>query len=183
MDSTEKIAQADLAQMKIIHYGDPRLTEPATPIEQIDQSVLALAQRMFQVMSAAEGVGLAAPQVGVTVRIFVASPTVSPDDRRVYVNPRIVSTDGSQQFDEGCLSVPGVTGKIKRFHTITIEATDLDGEKFTETGTDLLARIFQHEMDHLDGRLIIDRMGSVARIAHQRTLNQLQTEHDSPEED
>ncbi|MCK4275264.1 MAG: peptide deformylase, partial [Phycisphaerae bacterium] len=118
MDSTEKIAQVDLAQMKIIHYGDPRLTERATPIEQIDQSVRALAQRMFQIMFAAGGVGLAAPQVGVTVRIFVASPTVSPDDRRVYVNPRIVSADGSQQFDEGCLSVPGVTGKIKRFHTI-----------------------------------------------------------------
>ena len=107
------------------------------------------------------------------LRIFVSSPTAEDADRRVYVNPAFLQLDGQQEEEEGCLSVPGVTTTINRYSLAVIEACDLDGKKFQETGQGLLARIFQHEMDHLDGRLIIDRMGSVARLAHRWTLNEL----------
>jgi peptide deformylase len=119
-------------------------------------------------------VGLAGPQVGVTVRIFVASPTFEESDRRVYVNPHIVALDGTQVGDEGCLSFPGVSCKIKRANAATIRALGLDGEEFEETGEELTARIFQHECDHLDGRLLVDRMGSVAKLANRRTLKELE---------
>jgi len=177
MNANEKISQLDLSSLKIITYGDPRLAEPCSPIDEIDDAVRALADRMFEIMFTSGGVGLAAPQVGATVRLFVASPTASPEDKKAYVNPRIVSQDGGETLEEGCLSVPGVRGKIKRYKTVTIEAQDLTGRTFTETGRGVLARIFQHEMDHLDGRVIVDRMGSVARMAHRRRLADLAAEH------
>jgi len=177
MNSAQKISQADPAGLKIISYGDPRLSEPCTPIERIDDSVRALVERMFEVMFEAQGVGLAAPQVGITVRLFVACPTLNPEDKRVYINPRIISTEGWQELEEGCLSVPGVVSRIKRPKVVTIEAQGLDGQTFRETGRDLVARIFQHEMDHLDGRTIVNRMGSVARLAHRQTLRELMARH------
>jgi len=174
MTSEEKIRQADLRSLRVIHYPDPRLAEEATPISQFNEELSALADRMFEIMLSAGGVGLAAPQVGVTVRLFVASPTAEPEDRHVYVNPRIISAEGWQEDEEGCLSVPGVRCKIKRRQRILLEAQDLTGRCFQETGEGLLARIFQHESDHLEGRLILDRMGSVARLANRRQIRDLQ---------
>lgn len=173
MDANDKINQVDLSSLRIIHYGDPRLAETATEIAQVDAAVGALVERMFELMFSAAGVGLAAPQVGVTVRLFVASSTFSPDDRRVYINPRILSVGGSQDNDEGCLSLPGIHCTVKRPEIVVIEATGLDGERFTETGDALTARVFHHEMDHLNGTMIADRMGSVARLANRRALKEL----------
>lgn len=168
-----KTGQADLAALSVILYPDERLREVCTPVEEVDDSVRALVERMSELMFAARGVGLAAPQVGAVVRLFIASPTFRPEDRRVYINPRIVSIDGRQDGDEGCLSFPGISCKIKRGKTATIRALNLAGQEFEETGEDLAARIFQHECDHLDGRLLVDRMGSVARLANRRALSDL----------
>ena len=181
MGQNDKIKQADIDSLKIIHYPDPRLREVCTPLDDPqDESVRALAAKMFEMMFAARGVGLAAPQVGVTVRLFVASPTLHDQDLRVYINPRIIEAADRQEAEEGCLSLPGVTCNIKRHNCVTIEATGLDGRQFQESGEQLLAKIFEHEMDHIDGRLISDRMGSVARLAHRRTLKQLEERFAKP---
>ena len=176
MTSDERIRQADLDKLRIIHYPDPRLREACTPVEPVDESVRALAEKMIELMAAASGVGLAAPQVGVTVRLFVAVPTEDPTDRRVYINPEIVAVDGAQDGEEGCLSFPDISCRIKRYETATIRARGLDGELFEETGTGLTARIYQHESDHLDGRLLVDRMGTVAKLAARRALKDLEEE-------
>jgi len=171
----KKLSNVDVASLTILCYPDPRLRERSTAVEDpTDPAVAALAAKMFELMSAARGVGLAAPQVGVTVRLFVACPTGEPDDRHVYINPRIVSAEGWQTGEEGCLSFPGVCGKIKRNQVATIRATGLDGEEFEAVGEGLAARVFQHEIDHLDGRLLVDRLGSVARLAHRRELKALE---------
>lgn len=177
MTSDEKIRQADLNTLRVVHYPDPRLREVSTPVEQIDGSVRALAEKMLDLMVAGRGVGLAAPQVGVTVRLFVAVPTDDPTDRRVYINPEIVAVDGSDDGEEGCLSFPDISCRVKRYETATIRARGLDGELFEETGMGLAARIYQHESDHLDGRLLIDRMGTVAKLAARRALKDLEKEY------
>ncbi len=175
-NSSEKIKNADLSALRIIHYPDPRLREQTTPVEQFDDDLRRLVERMFELMSKASGVGLAASQVGITVNMFTACPTGEPSQRKVYVNPRIVSAEGEQEQEEGCLSLPNIYGKIKRHAKVTIEAQDLEGNEFTETGEELIARMFEHETDHLAGRMIIDRMGSVRRMAVRRQLKELEKE-------
>jgi len=164
----------DLAALRIIHYPDPRLAAPAQPLERVDDSVRRLADRMFELMAQAHGVGLAATQVGLAIQLFVATPSGEPTDRRVYVNPQLVSMDGKAEEEEGCLSVPGITCKLKRYKEVTIRATGLDGREFQETGVDLAARVYQHETDHLAGMLILDRMGTVARLANRRAIRELE---------
>lgn len=174
MSPNPQLAGVDLEALQVVKYPDPRLAGPSQPVQVIDDAMRALVEKMFELMFKAKGVGLAAPQVGLNLRMFVASPSYEPGDRRVYINPHIVSVDGAQESDEGCLSVPGVDSKIRRYSTVTVEATGLDGQVFQETGTKLVARIFQHEMDHLNGQLILDRMGSVSKLAHRRTIRELE---------
>jgi peptide deformylase len=174
MSGNEIVREADIAALRVITYPDPRLREACAAVDEEDDRVRRLAEKMFDLMFASRGVGLAAPQVGLAVRLFVASPSFEAEDRRVYVNPRIVAADGRQEEEEGCLSFPGVACKIKRFQTVTIEAVGLDGEPFAETLDGLASRIVQHEGDHLDGRLIVDRMGAVAKLANRRALRQLE---------
>lgn len=174
MSADEKIRQVDLSSLEVLRYPDPRLRETCTPVEQVDAYVRALVGRMFELMFAARGVGLAASQVGLSVRLFIASPTFAPEDRRVYINPRIIAAEGSQEGDEGCLSFPSMYCKVKRHSVVTIRAQNLDGKWFEETGEELAARIFEHEIDHLSGSLLVDRMGSVAKLAHRRALRDLE---------
>ncbi|MCJ7543395.1 MAG: peptide deformylase [Phycisphaerae bacterium] len=178
MAQRDDIAHLDLAALRILHYPDPRLQQPAKTVQTVDAALGALVERMFELMAAARGVGLAAPQVGLPLRVFVACPTGEPADRRAYVNPTLLERDGQMEEEEGCLSVPGVTSHIKRFSRVTLGATDLAGQRFQQSGQGLLARIFQHETDHLDGRLIVDRMGSLARLAHRRALRDLRKQFD-----
>jgi peptide deformylase len=177
MTSKEKALSADLAALRIIRYPDPRLAEVSTPIEEVGEYLRPLVGRMFELMFAARGVGLAGSQVGVTVRLFVASPAYDKSDRRVYVNPRILMVDGSQEEEEGCLSVPGINIRVKRYATATIEATGLDGNTFRESGTELIARMYQHELDHLNGQIIVDKMGTVARLANRKTIKGLEEKY------
>ena len=174
MDSAEKIRQAAPASLEIIRYPDPRLTEVCSPVDRVDQDVVAMVERMFELMFEGKGVGLAAPQVGVTVRLFITSPAYDQADRNVYINPQIIAADGSCESEEGCLSFPGINCRIKRAAVVTVRALDLAGEPFEQTADELAARIIQHENDHLDGWTIVNRMGTVARMTNRRQLKDLE---------
>ena len=174
MSINEQIRQVDIDSLKIVYYPDPRLRQISAPLEVVDEAVRRLAEKMLQLMFASRGVGLAAPQVGIAGRLFVASPTSDPADRQVYVNPQIVSVEGSQEGEEGCLSFPSINCKIKRPNVAIIRALNLNGEVFEQFGQGLAARIYLHEIDHLDGKLLVDRMGSVAKLANRKLLRELE---------
>ena len=176
MSSSDILREVDIDKLAILRYPDPRLREVCTAVDPVDRPVADLVERMFELMFAARGVGLAAAQVGVAVRLFVASPTFDTDDRQVFVNPRIIACDGWQEEEEGCLSFPEIHCRIKRHAEVTVEAFDLRGERFEQTACALTARIVQHEIDHLDGRLLVDRMGTVAKLTHRKTLKHLEAE-------
>lgn len=177
MNAREKIQSVDVETLRIIRYPDPRLKESCTPIEEVDDSVTALTNKMARLMFASNGVGLAAAQVGVTVRLFLASPTFDENDLHVYINPKIVEKHGSINDEEGCLSFPNIFCRIKRAEKVTVEALGLDGKPFTQTVEGLHARILQHENDHLEGILLADRMGSVAKLAKRRALQSLEQQY------
>ena len=165
----------DLSALTITRYPAGVLAQPTRLVEVFDEKLAALTRRMFELMYQAKGVGLAGTQVGLSLRLFVANPNGAPGEgEAVYVNPRILSMDGSAVGEEGCLSVPGIQVKIKRATRVTIRAQDLSGKEFEQTGEGLLARIFQHETDHLDGTLVVNRMSVVARLANRRTLKELE---------
>jgi peptide deformylase len=174
MPDFDPLEDLDVSALRILHYPDPRLERTAVEVAGVDERVRALVERMLELMFAGRGVGLAAPQVGVSARLFVASPSFEETDRRVYINPRIVESAGRQEAEEGCLSLPEVHCRVKRAATVTIEAMGLDGEIFRESGEDLAARIFQHESDHLDGVLLTRRMSPVARMANRKALRGLE---------
>lgn len=166
----------DLAALKIVRYPDPRLRGPCLKVEGIDDALRALTRRMFELMYVARGVGLAAPQVGLPLRLFVANPAggPDPDQEAVYISPVVEEQSGQMIEDEGCLSLPGLNCKIKRANVVTLTATDLDGQRFRQTGEELIARIFQHETDHLNGLLIADKMSAVSKMANRRLLKELE---------
>ena len=177
MSQDDKIAGLDVSKLRLIHYPDPRLKEVCEPVRDPSaRGVRRLIERMWELLIKHSGVGLAGPQVGVTVRLFVTSPTCQTGDLHAYINPRIVSAEGSQEEPEGCLSFPGISCPIKRSNIVTVEAVRPDGEIFRETAEGLAARIIQHECDHLDGRLLVDRMGSVAKLTNRRALKQLEAD-------
>ncbi|HYE20169.1 MAG TPA: peptide deformylase [Tepidisphaeraceae bacterium] len=159
--------------LKIVLYPDPRLKKMSSPVTTFDDELKAIAARMFELMREHRGVGLAAPQVGLNVRMFVMNATGEDADDRVYVNPQLLDAEGEEEGEEGCLSIPQVNARIWRSEKLRMVAQDLDGKPFEEIGTDLVARIWQHETDHLNGTLITERMGPVARLAARRVLKEL----------
>jgi peptide deformylase len=164
--------------LHIVHYPHPALRAKAKLVAEVNEEVRAVAGRMIELMHEAKGVGLAAPQVALGWRMFVANPTGNPEDNRLYINPVLSkpSVDTGPR-EEGCLSIPGVYGQIMRPLAITITATDLEGNTFTDSSDELLARIWQHETDHLDGVLILDRMTPSDKDANRRQLRQLEREY------
>lgn len=169
----------DPKALRIVCYPDPVLRTRAKPIEAVTDRVRAVARRMIELMHESSGVGLAAPQVGLSWRLFVANPDRQLDQDRAFVNPVLnnLSRDGLEQ-EEGCLSIPGVNGQIVRPQAVTIDALDLDGNPFQLTGNELSARVWQHETDHLDGVLIIDRMAPIDKMANRRALQDLEKDYD-----
>jgi peptide deformylase len=131
---------------------------------------------MIEIMIEQKGVGLAGPQAGVNLRIFVISLDGTPESAKVYINPKIKTSGGLEANSEGCLSLPNITANIKRFKNCTVTATDLDGNEFSDDADDLYSRVLQHEFDHLEGMMIKDRMGRVSAIAAKRHLKKLQEE-------
>lgn len=163
-------------RLRIVHFPDPILKKPAKEVAEIDAEVIAVARRMLELMREAKGVGLAAPQVGLSLRLFVCNPTGEPGDDLICVNPVLSRLDGAEEKEEGCLSIPGATVTMRRAMRVTLYARDLEGRLFQREGVDLPARIFQHEMDHLDGKLIIDNMSASDAIANRKVLKQLKEE-------
>jgi peptide deformylase len=168
----------DYSTCCLTKYPTPVLIEPAKPVETIDDSIRQLAEMMIDIMVETQGVGLAGPQAGVNLRIFVASIDGTKENAKVYINPAIKVEGALVTNEEGCLSLPGLSGKIKRYATCTVTAKDLNGNEFTETGDGLQARIYQHEYDHLEGRMIKDRLGTAAKIRVKRRLRQLEEEYE-----
>ena len=170
----------DVDNLKVVKYPDPILHAPCAQVTEFGPELHALARSMMALMYKARGVGLAGPQVGLSLMIFTANPDGQPSPaEKAYVNPVILFEDGQEVIEEGCLSLPGISCRMKRATTVTIRAQDLEGNTFEETGENLLARIFQHEIDHLNGVLLSDKMSAVARIAARRTLKELEEEHES----
>jgi peptide deformylase len=165
------------SRLRIVLYPNPVLKKRAADVGKFNAEITALVKRMLELMREAKGVGLAAPQVGVGLRVFVCNPTGEPGDDLVCVNPRFTELSGGEEREEGCLSIPGVTVTMRRATQVAMEAFDVDGKPYKTTGTELRARIWQHEMDHLDGRLIVDNMSATDEIANRRAIKQLQDQY------
>jgi peptide deformylase len=160
--------------LKIILYPDPRLTKVSKPVEKFDQNLKDLAARMFVLMRDNRGVGLAAPQVGQNIRMFVMNSTGKPEDDRIYVNPELSEPLGEEEGEEGCLSLPQIAATILRSQSIQMKARDVEGKPIWQLESDYIARIWQHEVDHLNGSLLLDRMGPLARMANRKILKDLE---------
>lgn len=162
-----------MSELIIRQYGDPVLKERTREVEDIDGAVVSLVDSMIETMYAAPGSGLAANQVGVQRRIFVYD---AGDGARAVVNPRIVESDGEWLYDEGCLSVPGLSWEIMRPNAVHLVGLDLDGNEISIEATEFEGRVFQHELDHLDGILLVERLNDEQRkealkILRSRTLD------------
>jgi len=169
----------DIEKCKITHYPAQVLTKPSQPVEKIDDNIRRLVGKMTDIMVELKGVGFAAPQAGVPLRLFIISVDGSREKVRVYVNPTVKPEGSLVENEEGCLSVPGIFTKIKRYSQATVTATDLDGKTFTEQGDGLYARALQHEFDHIEGVTIVNRMTQTARIAHRKQLKKLLEQQNS----
>lgn len=153
-----------MATLEIRMLGDPVLREEAVEIEAVDDEVRALARDMFDTMYEADGVGLAANQVGITRRLIVVDPHEEGVAPRALVNPRVIETGAeSERAEEGCLSIPGLRDVVERQATVVVEALDLEGEPVRIEADGLLARVLLHEVDHLDGILFVDRLSPLKR--------------------
>jgi peptide deformylase len=160
----------------ILRYGERPLHAPAEPVSRFDQSLRTLIDDMVETMYGAPGIGLAAPQVGVTLRVFVADLSVGRDPRQliVMINPEFVEREGTQLEEEGCLSLPGFNATVLRPSRAVVRGLDREGREQLIEGTGLLARAFQHEIDHLDGRLFVDRLRGIRRDVIVRKVQRMQ---------
>ena len=159
----------------ILKYGDDVLHQPAQPVGELTGDVRQLIDDMIETMYAAPGIGLAAPQVGVPARIFVIDVSVGrdPDGLMVMINPSFVERDGMQLEEEGCLSVPEFNATVVRPSRVVVKGLDRSGVEYQREGEGLLARAFQHEMDHLDGTLFVDRLRGIKRDMILRKIRKL----------
>ncbi|NLE86326.1 MAG: peptide deformylase [Myxococcales bacterium] len=167
-----------MALREILTYPDERLRTPAEPVAEVNDEIRQLVEDMAETMYAAEGVGLAANQIGVLKRIFVIdiAGEDEPSDLKVFINPEILETDGTQTFSEGCLSFPGAREDIKRAESVRVRALDANGEPFELHATGLLAVAIQHENDHINGVLMIDKVGAIARRKIGRQMARIRQE-------
>jgi peptide deformylase len=159
----------------VVKYGDAVLEKPAEPITVFDDELRKLAEDMFDSMYEAHGVGLAAPQIGISKRIAVIDVTFkeNPAEKLVLVNPTIIHTEGKQGGQEGCLSLPEFREKVTRANRVTVHAQDLEGNFFEKTGEGLLARAFLHETDHLNGKLFISHVSALKRDLIKRKIRKM----------
>jgi len=159
----------------IVKYGDPVLETPTKPVEKFDDEFRKLTDDMFESMYAAQGVGLAAPQIGIGLRVTVIDVTngKNAEAKLVCANPQIIHAEGEQHEEEGCLSLPGFRGRVMRPAYVTIRAQNVSGEEFEMRGEGLLARAFCHEIDHLDGILFINHLSILKRDLIKRKIRKL----------
>ncbi len=159
----------------IVKFGDPVLEKPAEKVTVFDEELKKLVEDMFESMYAARGVGLAAPQIGISRRIAVVDITFKedPNAKIVLINPEIVQKQGRHSQTEGCLSIPDFRENVSRAQMATVRAQDLNGNWFEKMGDDLLARAFQHETDHLNGKLYISHISAIKRDLIKRKIRKL----------
>ncbi|MGH9644426.1 MAG: peptide deformylase [Terriglobales bacterium] len=159
----------------IVKFGDPVLEKPAAAVTNFDDELKKLIDDMFESMYAARGVGLAAPQIGISKRIAVVDVTFKedPDAKLVLINPEIIKKEGRQRGSEGCLSIPEFREDVSRAKVVTVRAQDVTGKIFEHTGQDLLARAFLHETDHLNGKLYISHISALKRDLIKRKIKKM----------
>jgi peptide deformylase len=162
--------------LEIVKYPDPVLERPGEPVTEFNPELRKFVDDMFESMYAAKGIGLAAPQVGVSKRITVIDLSFKerPEEKIVLINPEIVLREGKQYEEEGCLSLPDIREKVSRAAKVRVRAQDVNGEWFEMDGEELLARAFQHEIDHLDGILFFKRVSALKRDLILRRIRKLQ---------
>ena len=167
-----------MANLKIAKYGSDVLRNVAQPVEEITDEIRQIAEDMLKTMYASDGVGLAAPQVGISKRIIVidAEPYDLSSEPIILINPEVLEREGEADSEEGCLSVPEIRGEVKRSGKVTVEGLNLDGEKVRLEATDLLARALQHEIDHLNGVLFIDHLNRLKKQLIKRQLLKIERE-------
>jgi peptide deformylase len=166
--------------MKIVNYPHPSLRHPGVPVKAIDNQVRSYVQEMLALMYEGKGLGLAAPQVGLPLQIFVMNLKADPAEReqeKAYINPQIIERRGSVEGEEGCLSFPGLYGKVRRAKWIRFQAYNISGELLDLSVSELEARVVQHEVDHLHGELFIDKMGSIAKMASRGSIKQFERDY------
>ncbi len=161
--------------LKVVKYGAPVLEKNSKPVADFDAALKKLTEDMFESMYAAQGVGLAAPQVGVSLHLAVIDVTFgkNPEAKIVLANPEIIYVEGEQREEEGCLSVPGFRGNVIRPRYVTVRAQDAAGKSFEMRGEGLLARAFCHETDHLHGVLFLQHLGMLRRDLIKRKIRKL----------
>jgi peptide deformylase len=161
-----------MAVRPIVKYGHPMLHKPSEPVREIDGAVRKLLDDMVETMYAAPGIGLAAPQIAVSLRVIVVDLSVGEEKGQLIklINPEFVLREGEQRHDEGCLSVPGFGGSPVRPERVVVKGLDPDGRERSYEGTELLARAFCHEIDHIDGLLFVDRLTPLKRDLMKRKL-------------
>src|SRR5437762_6516428 len=163
--------------MKIVHYPHPALRRAARPLTSIDKKVERYIAEMLDLMAEGKGLGLAGPQVALPFQIFVMN--LEPEQRdqaKAYINPVIMERRGSVEGEEGCLSFPGLFAKVRRARTIRFQAYDVKGQLQEGTVSELEARVWQHEVDHLHGELFIDKMGPIAKMASRGQVKKFERE-------
>jgi peptide deformylase len=160
---------------EIVKYPDPVLAKCGEPVTVFDDTLKTLVEEMFESMYAAQGIGLAAPQIGLSQRLTVIDVSFKkdPEARIALINPEIIEREGEQYEEEGCLSLPEIREKVKRAAKVKVRAQDTDGEWFEVEGEELLSRAFQHEIDHLDGVLFIDRLSRLKKDLLVRKIKKL----------
>ena len=164
--------------LKIVKYPEPVLQQPGEPVTEFDEDLRKFVADMFETMYASQGIGLAAPQVGVSKRVTVVDLSQGKDSSQklVLINPEVISNQGKQYEEEGCLSFPEIREKVARAAKVRIRAQDEQGKWFEMDGEELLSRAFQHEIDHLDGILFIFRMSALKRNLNLRKIRKMQSE-------
>jgi peptide deformylase len=164
--------------LKIVKYPEPVLSQPGEPVTEFDDELRKFVADLFETMYSAQGIGLAAPQVAVSKRITVIDLSMGKDPKQklVLINPEVIEREGKQYEEEGCLSFPDIREKVSRAAKVRIRAQDEKGKWFEMDGDELLARAFQHEIDHLDGILFLFRMSPLKRDLNLRKIRKMQRE-------
>ena len=165
---------AEKLKFELTLYPSPLLRRPCPPVEDFDEELRATVEAMYECMYEAKGVGLAAPQVGIRKRLMLVNPTGKPEDAVTLVNPTIVSREGAPVlFEEGCLSFPGIYAEVERPERCTVEFFDVEGKSTRLEADGFISRIIQHEFDHLEGVLLVDRMSPADKHRHRAALADL----------
>jgi peptide deformylase len=173
---TEKDSKKGVVKIhEVVKWPDPVLQKPGATVKVFDAKLTKLTEEMFESMYAAQGIGLAAPQIAISQRITVIDVSFqkNPEEKIVLINPEIIAREGKQVEEEGCLSLPEIREKVSRAAKVKVRAQDVKGEWFEIEGEELLARAFQHEIDHLDGVLFIDRLSRLKRDLVIRKMKKL----------